>query len=49
MSFRFPSGKCHDCRWYELEPIEEEQIDKEKILCSNCGEEIELFQSRCWD
>lgn len=44
-----PSYKCHDCRWYELEPIEEELIDKENILCSNCGEEIELFQSGCWD
>ena len=44
-----PSYKCHDCRWYELQPIEEKNINNELIVCSNCGEEIELFQSGNWD
>lgn len=44
-----PSYKCHDCRWYELEPIEESEIFNHKINCSNCKNELELYESGFWD
>lgn len=41
--------KCHDCRWYELVPIEEDNLFNENIKCSTCGEAIELYESGLWD